>query len=327
MARKRHTVAALVPSHISPFELAVACEVFGFDRSYLASPWYRFLVCAVEGGPVTTDMGFTIETPYRLEHARRADTIIVPAGVGVDSDPPEAMLEALRAAHRRGARILSLCTGAFALAAAGLLDGRRATTHWAYADQLAERYPDVKVDPRVLYVEDGNIMTSAGTAAGIDLCLHVVRLDFGAEVANAVARRMVVPPHRDGGQAQFVDQPVPVSDGDGMLAEVLTWMEEHLDEQLSVEELARRAAMSPRHFARRFRAVTGTTPHQWLLTQRVLYAQRLLERTDEPVELIARRVGFGTAQNLRQHFQRIVGTSPVAYRRTFPSSRVHGASF
>ena len=191
-----------------------------------------------------------------------------------------------------------------------------------HADLLAERYPDVKVDPKVLYVEDGNVMTSAGTAAGIDLCLHVVRLDHGAEVANAVARRMVVPPHRDGGQAQYVDQPVPTNDGDGLLADVLAWMEEHLDEPLSVEDLARRAAMSPRHFARRFRAVTGTTPHHWLLTQRVLYAQRLLERTDQSVELIASRCGFGSAANLRQHFQRIVGTSPAAYRRTFQATAV-----
>ncbi|HEX2040756.1 MAG TPA: transcriptional regulator FtrA [Acidimicrobiales bacterium] len=324
MARKRHTVAALVPKHVSPFELAVACEVFGFERPEIVSPWYRFLVCAAEEGPVTTDMGFTIHTPYGLADLRKADTVIVPAGVGVDEKPPEPMLEALRAAHKRGARILSVCTGAFVLAAAGLLDGRRATTHWMHADLLAERYPNVKVDPKVLYVEDGNVMTSAGTAAGIDLCLHVVRLDYGAEVANAVARRMVVPPHRDGGQAQYVDQPVPTSDGDGMLADVLAWMEEHLDEQMTVEALARRAAMSPRHFARRFRAVTGTTPHHWLLTQRVLYAQRLLERTDQSIELIASRCGFGTAANLRQHFQRVVGTSPAAYRRTFHSGVLVG---
>jgi|SRR5687767_1302603 len=315
--RKRHTVAALVPRHVSPFELAVPCEVFGFDRSDIVSPWYRFMVCAAEPPPITTDMGFTIDTSYGLDDVRKADTVIVPAGVGVDRTPAEPMLDALRAAHKRGARILSVCTGAFVLAAAGLLDGRRATTHWMHADLLAERYPKVKVDPKVLYVEDGNVMTSAGTAAGIDLCLHVVRQDHGAEVANAVARRMVVPPHRDGGQAQYVDQPLPTSDGDGLLADVLAWMEEHLDEQLSVEDLARRAAMSPRHFARRFRAVTGTTPHHWVLTQRVLYAQRLLERTDQSIELIASRCGFGTAANLRQHFQRVVGTSPAAYRRTF----------
>lgn len=322
MARRRHTVAVLVPRHVSPFELAVPCEVFGIDRSELVAPapWYRFMVCAAEEPPIVTDMGFTIDTPYGPAEARRADTVIVPAGLDVDAPVPQVMIDTLRAAHRRGARILSVCSGAFALAEAGLLDGKRATTHWMHADHMARRYPDVKVDPKVLYVDEGDVMTSAGTAAGIDLCLHVVRLDHGAEVANAVARRMVVPPHRDGGQAQYVDQPMPVSDGDGSLAEVLAWMQDHLDDPLSVEDLARRAAMSPRHFARRFRAVTGATPHRWLLTQRVLLAQRLLERTDDSVELIASRCGFGTAPNLRQHFQRVVGTSPAAYRRTFHAS-------
>lgn len=315
--RRRRTVAALVCDGVSPFELAVPCEVFGIDRSDLVSPWYRFMVCAAEPPPLRTSVGFTLDTPHGLADLRKADTVIVPAGVGVDRRPPEPMLEALRAAHRRGARILSVCTGAYVLAEAGLLDGRRATTHWMHTEVFQERYPDVKVDPRVLYVDDGDVMTSAGTAAGIDLCLHVVRLDYGADVANAVARRMVVPPHRDGGQAQFVDQPIPTGDSDGLLGDVLAWMEEHLHEPLTVEGLARRAAMSPRHFARRFRAVTGTTPHQWLLAQRVLLAQRLLERTDQSVELVASRCGFGTAPNLRQHFQRIVGTSPLAYRRTF----------
>ncbi|HVF76265.1 MAG TPA: transcriptional regulator FtrA [Acidimicrobiales bacterium] len=322
MARKRHTVAVPVFDGVAPFELAVPCEVFGIDRSELVSPWYRFKVCAVGPTPVRTSIGFSIDTPYGVKDLERADTVIVPAGVGVHRGAPEPLLDALRTAHSRGARILSVCSGAFVLAEAGLLDGRRATTHWAHADELAERYPDVKVDPKVLYVDDGDILTSAGTAAGIDLCLHVVRLDHGAEVANAVARRMVVPPHRDGGQAQYVDQPIPVGPGDDLLGDLLAWMVEHLDEQLSVEDLASRAAMSPRHFARRFRAVTGTTPHQWLLSQRVLLAQRLLETSNEPIELIADRCGFGTAANLRQHFARIVGTSPAAYRRTFTCEAV-----
>jgi transcriptional regulator GlxA family with amidase domain len=228
------------------------------------------------------------------------------------------MLDALRAAHARGARLLSLCTGVFMIAAAGLLDGRRASTHWRHTDELASRYPNVKIDPRVLYVDDGDILTSAGTAAGVDLCLHVVRLDHGAEVANGVARRMVVPPHRDGGQAQFVDAPVaPACEEGEALSSVLGWMLEHLDMPMSVDTLAERAVMSPRTFARRFRAVTGTTPHQWLLAQRVLLAQRLLETTDEAVELLADRAGFGSAAALRLHFQRSVGTAPLAYRRTF----------
>ena len=300
------------------FELAVPCEVFGIDRSELADPWYDFKVCAGEPGTLTSEHGFTIDTPYGLDDLVKADTVIIPASHRETGYPPEAV-DAVREAHRRGARMLSVCTGAFLLAEAGLLDGRRATTHWAHAAEMAAKFPAVDVDPRVLYVDEGDVLTSAGTASGIDLCLHIVRLDHGAEVANAVARRMVVPPHRDGGQAQYVDAPVPASScpDDDPLGPVLGWMIEHLDEPLSVEHLARRAHMSPRSFARRFVAVTGTTPHQWLSSQRVMLAQRLLETTDESVERIAGRCGMGSAANLRFHFQRAVGTSPNAYRRTF----------
>jgi transcriptional regulator GlxA family with amidase domain len=204
------------------------------------------------------------------------------------------------------------------LAAAGLLDGRCATTHWMHAEELQQRWPEVRIDPRVLYVDAGDgIYTSAGTAAGIDLCLHIVRLDHGAEVANAVARRMVVPPHRDGGQAQFVDLPVPINADDDPIGRTLGWMLEHLDQPMSVGELAARAHMSGRTFARRFGAVTGTTPHQWLLSQRILFAQRMLETGDDPIELIASKAGFGSAANLRHHFAREVSASPLAYRRTF----------
>jgi transcriptional regulator GlxA family with amidase domain len=320
---KRHVVAALAVDGVAPFELAVACEVFGIDRSDLVDPWYRFKVCAIDS-PVRTSIGFTIDTPYGLDDLARADTVIVPASSHDEEQPSPLLIDALQRAHRRGARIMSVCSGAFTLAAAGLLDGRRATTHWVHADELARRYPSIDVDPKVLYVDEGDVLTSAGTAAGIDLCLHVVRLDHGAEVANAVARRMVVPPHRDGGQAQFVDQPMAPSAGEDPLAGVLGWMLEHLDEQLSVDDLAARAAMSPRTFARRFRAVTGTTPLQWLLSQRIVLAQRLLETTDESVELVAHRCGFSTAAGMRQHFQRVTGTSPLAYRRTFTCT--HDAS-
>lgn len=316
--RRRHTVAAVIADGVAPFELAVGCEVFGIDRSELVDPWYRFLVCASTPGPTRSSVGFTIDTPYGLEEVRRADTVIIPAwGASGDMEVPADLIEALCTAHKRGARLLSVCSGAFVLAATGLLDGRRATTHWMYTDLLAERHPGIEVDPKELYVDEGDVMTSAGTAAGIDLCLHVVRLDHGAEVANAVARRMVVPPHRDGGQAQFVEAPVALSAGDDPLATTLGWMLEHLDQPLSVEVLAERSHMSPRHFARRFRAVTGTTPHQWLLGQRVLLASRLLETTDDSIELVAYRCGMGTAASLRTHFQRAVGTSPQAYRRTF----------
>lgn len=311
-----HSVAALAVHGVAPFELAVACEVFGIDRPELADPWYRFVVCAGEPPPLRTGAGFTIDTPHGLDDLVRADTVVVPAW-SRDEEPPEAVLDALREAHRRGARVLSFCSGAFVLAAAGLLDGRRATTHWMYAERLAARYPQVRVDPDVLYVDEGRVLTSAGTAAGIDLCLHVVRLDHGAEVANAVARRMVVPPHRDGGQAQYVEAPVPASPAEDDLGATLAWAVEHLNEPLTVERLARHARLSPRTFARRFKAATGTTPLRWLLAQRVVLAQRLLETTDQPVELVARACGFGTAAGLRQHLFRALSTSPLAYRRTF----------
>ena len=310
----------VVCNGVSPFEFAVACEVFGSDRSDLGVPWYRFLVCAAQPPPITTQAGFTISTAHGLEGLRRADTIVVPANAR-QGENVEELLDGLRSAHGRGARMISLCTGAFTLAAAGLLDGRRATTHWRQADELARLYPNVRLDPGVLYVDDGDILTSAGTAAGIDLCLHVVQQDFGAEVANAVARRMVVPPHRDGGQAQFVDAPLPDLPFAEPFNETLVWIQGHLDQPISVENLAQSSAMSPRTFARRFRATTGTTPHRWVVGQRVLFAQRLLETTELPVELIASRSGFGTATNLRQHFQRLVRTSPHAYRRTFRVGR------
>ncbi len=317
---RRHTVAAIAFPNMGLFELSVPCEVFGIDRPELVDPWYDFFVAATQPGPLSTGVGFTIETPYGLADLARADTIIVPAHDKVGA-PPEALLEALRVAHRRGARVMSFCSGAFVLAAAGLLDGRGATTHWMYADELARRWPDVRVDPRVLYVDGGDgIYTSAGTAAGIDLCLHILRLDHGAEVANAVARRMVVPPHRDGGQAQYVDLPMPIQADDDPIGRTLGWMLEHLEEQVTVDELAARTHMSPRTFARRFRSVTGTTPHQWLLSQRILFAQRMLETGDDPIERIASRAGFGSAANLRHHFSREVSASPLAYRRTFRST-------
>jgi AraC family transcriptional activator FtrA len=308
------TVAALTHDGVANFELAVAQEVFGYQRPELGE-LYRFFVCA-PAGPVRTSGGFTIDRPASLRQLINADTVIVPSWEP-DHEPPAAVIRALQSAHKRGTRVMSVCTGAFLLAAAGLLDGRRATTHWRYADELARRYPEITVDPDVLYVDEGQVLTSAGTAAGIDLCLHVVRKDYGANVANAIARRMVVPPHRDGGQAQYVDVPIPCECDDDSLAQALTWMVAHLDEQLTVEDVARQFLFSPRTFARRFREATGTTPHKWLQSQRILHAQRLLETTEEPVEQVAARAGFGTAANLRQHFVTAVGTSPMNYRRTF----------
>jgi len=315
--RKSTTVAVALAHGFSPFEFAVACEVFGVDRSDLGVPWYRFKVCAVEPTPIKAATGFTVETPWGLEALGRADTIIVPPPGRIIEPRPE-LLEVLRRAHRRGARIVSMCTGAFTLAATGLLDGRRATTHWMHTEELSSRYPDVQLDPNVLYVDDGDILTSAGSAAGIDLCLHIVRLDFGAEIASQVARQMVVPPHRDGGQAQFIELPVRDAVGDGdPFTEVLEWAQAHLDRSLTVEDLARRSAMSPRTFARHFVTRTGTTPRQWLLRQRVLLSQQLLETTDLSVDVVALRCGLGSAANLRSCFQRLVRTSPSSYRRAF----------
>jgi len=312
-----HTVALVVFDRISPFEMAVPCEVFGADRSDMGLPNYRFLVCAAEEGLLRTDAGFGIVAPHGLERLHEAQTVVVPAWRDVAEAPPAELVEALRQKYRRGARIVSLCSGAFVLAAAGLLDGRRATTHWMYADALADQFPAVDVDPNVLYIDQGQILTSAGTAAGIDLCLHLVRLDHGAEVANAFARRMVVPPHRDGGQAQYVRMPVAESSDEGPLRETLAWASANLGEPLTVAEMAHHARMSVRTFARRFREVTGTTPLRWVLNQRILAAQRRLESSDDPVERIAQDCGFGRGATLRLHFGREVGVSPSRYRGTF----------
>lgn len=312
-----HNVAVAVVDGVAAFELGVMCEVFGLDRSAQGLPRFDFAVCAVEEPPLRTTSGFTIDTPHRLERLAEADLVAVPAWRNDGRGFPEPLLQALRDAVDRGARVMSVCTGAFVLAAAGLLDGRRAATHWMHADRLAAEYPQVQVDRNVLYVDEGQVLTSAGTAAGIDLCLHVVRQELGATVANAIARRMVVPPHRDGGQAQYVEAPLPDPRRGQELGEVLAWAIEHLGEPLTVEDLAARALMSPRTFARRFQAAAGTTPHHWLLGQRVLLAQRLLEAGELSVEEIARSCGFGSAATLRQQFTRWRGTSPQAYRRTF----------
>lgn len=310
-------VAVAVADRVSAFELGVICEVFGMDRTADGFPGYEWAVCAVEPTPLRCSSGFLIDTPHGIERLAEADLVAVPAWRDIDERPPEPLLDALRAAVDRGARVMSVCSGAFVLAAAGVLDGHRATTHWRDAAALAERYPRIEVDPNVLYVDDGPVLTSAGTAAGIDLCLHIVRSEHGAGVANALARRMVVPPHRDGGQAQYVETPVlPHRRGDE-LSVVLDWALSHLDEPLGVGELASRALMSPRTFARRFRAVAGTTPHQWLLQQRLHRAQQLLEESGESMEEVARLCGFGSAVTLRQQFQRWRGTSPQRYRRTF----------
>jgi transcriptional regulator GlxA family with amidase domain len=310
------SVAVLGTDDTSAFELGVACEVFGVDRSDRGIPLWDFAVCLDQAGPVRCRSGFTLDSAYGLERMAGADLVVVPCWPHLDTPPSAPLAEALRAAHDRGAWILGFCSGTFALAYAGLLEGRRATTHWFYADRFRVLFPDVELDPDVLYVADTTVMTSAGTSAAVDLSLQVLREVDGPEIANAVARRMVVPPHRDGGQAQFVEHPLP--DGDEHdLTDLLVWMADHLAEELSVAGLARRTHLSERTFARRFRAETGTTPHHWLTWQRVLLAQRLLETTELDVDQVARRCGFGGAATLRHHFVARVGTSPQRYRRTF----------
>ncbi|MGH3546001.1 MAG: GlxA family transcriptional regulator [Mycobacteriales bacterium] len=302
------------------YEVAIACAVFGMPQPDLADPWYDLRLCATRSTTERSEQGFAIRTRYRLEDLVAADIVIVTSVPEAVVDEGEtvspALIEALRRASDAGARMVSLCTGAFALAEAGLLDGRRATAHWMHTGDLAKRYPKVKVDDSVLYVDDGDVLTSAGMTAGLDLCLHLVRRDLGAHVANQLARRMVVPTHRHGGQAQFVDLAVPVSD-DGSLGPVLQWATEHLARPLTVDDLAKRAGMSTRTFFRRLQAVTGTTPLKWLLNQRLARAQILLETTDLPIEKIGEHSGLGTAANLRRHFILRIGVTPTDYRRAF----------
>jgi transcriptional regulator GlxA family with amidase domain len=305
-----HRIAVLALPDVVPFDLATPFQLLGRH--------YEVTLCGVEAGAISTTSGFSLLADRGLDAVAEADTVLVP---GFDPrehgwPPPAPALRALRAARARGARVASICTGAFALGAAGLLDGRRVTTHWRHAQRLAELFPHARVDPDVLYVDEGDLLTSAGVAAGIDLCLHLLRKDHGAAAANAVARQTVVAPHRAGGQAQFVERAIPPTDG-GSLEATRTYALERLHEPLTVTQLARHACTSERTFNRRFRQETGTTPLKWLHAQRVDHARRLLEGSDLPVETVAQRCGFGSAAILRQHFRRATATTPTAYRRTF----------
>lgn len=310
-------VAAVVHDGAGSFGLGVTFEVFNEDRSDRGVPRFDFALCAVAPGPVRLESGLTVHVEHGLDRVAAADLVHVLSWHDYDAAPPEPMLDAVRAAHARGAIVASHCTGAYVLAAAGLLDGKRATTHWRYAERLGQLFPDVKVDPDVLYVDEGQILTSAGTAAGVDLCLYLLRREHGAAVAAAIARDMIVPPHRDGGQAQYVASPVAPECTDERFGEVIDWARAHLDQPITVDTLAELAHMSPRSFARHFKAATGTTPHAWLLAQRLHRAEELLETADLPIEDIAHRAGFGTAAALREQFVRRRGVPPRDYRRTF----------
>jgi AraC family transcriptional regulator, transcriptional activator FtrA len=320
------TVAVLAYPGMSAFETGIVTEVFGLPRPELDVEWYRLSVCTERPAPVPLLGGAALSTPYGLDAFARARTVIVPGVPDVHADPSPELVAALRRAHAHGARIVSICSGAFALAGAGLLDGRPATTHWRYAALFRRRYPRVRLNPDVLYIDDGEILTSAGSAAGLDLCLHLVRRDFGPTVANAVARRLVVPPHRDGGQAQFIEAPVTADPADDRIARSMAWALEHLTEPLTVAVLARQAHMSARSYLRHFARCSGTTPIRWLIAQRVQASLALLESGGAPVDEVAARVGFDSPATFRYHFGRAMRTSPSAYRRAFDWSRSRAAS-
>jgi transcriptional regulator GlxA family with amidase domain len=307
-----HRIAVLALDQVVAFDLAIPAQVFGHQDE---RDRYALCVCAERPGPVRTSSGFDVVASRGLDAVREADTVVVPGIEEPAAEQPAAVLDAIRAADARGARLISICTGAFPLAAAGVLDGRRVATHWRDAPQFQALYSHLEVDSKILYVDDGRVLTSAGVAAGIDLCLHVVACDHGADRANAIARRMIVAPHRGGGQAQFIERPLPPDDG-GLVA-TRAWMLENLDRPLTVADMARHALRSERSFARHFRAETGVSPLRWLHEQRVLHARRLLEESDLPVEDVAARCGFGAATTLREHFARALSTTPTAYRRAF----------
>ena len=313
MAATRVAIAAF--DQIRPFHLSVPCAVFGEAAG--AVPLFDVRVCAVESGELRSQIGFTIGTRYGLHELERAAIVVVPSWRDAREPAPEPLLAALRRAHRRGALIVGLCLGAYVLAEAGLLDGRRATTHWRWTELFTQRFPQVRVEPSVLYVDEGDVLTSAGTAAGIDCCLHVVRKQFGAEVTNRIARTLVVPPHRQGSQTQYIEQPVLATASDNPLTKTLSWAARHLDTPHTLDSLATKALMSRRSFTRHFRQHTGTTVGQWLLVQRLALAQRLLETTAQPIEWIAERAGFGSTLSMRQHFGATFNTTPSLYRREF----------
>jgi AraC family transcriptional activator FtrA len=311
-----HLVAALAYDGLCTFEFGCTVEMFALERPELGIPWYRFAVCAAERGPVRATGGVAVDVPHSLHLLERADTIIIPGWRDVEEAPPQELVRALKRAHKRGARLCSICSGVFLLAATAVLDGKRATTHWKYVDRLRERYPQILVEPNSLYVDEGQVLTSAGSAAGLDMLLHLVRKDHGARVANLVAQRLVISPHREGGQAQFIPRPV-AADERGRLSRLLDWIRANLALPHTIDSLATRAAMSPRTLQREFQNATGLAPYRWLIRERVARAQELLETTRLPPDRIALLVGLGSGESLRHHFRRRLGTSPGQFRKQF----------
>ena len=313
---KPHLVVALAYDRLCTFEFGCTVELFALARPELGVAWYDFAVCAIEPGPIRAAGGITIAAPYQPELLERADTIIIPGWRDADEAAPEALLMLLRAAHGRGARLCSICSGVFVLAAAGLLDGRRASTHWRYADKLARRYPAIDVQPDDLYVDSGQIITSAGSAAGLDMLLPLVRRDYGARVGNLVAQRLIVSPHREGGQAQFLPRPM-VHDDQGRLTKLMDWVRTHLADDHSVASMAERAAMSERTLQRQFQEATGFAPIEWLTRERIAHVKDMLETSQASIAQMAQKAGFGSEESLRRHFRRLTSTTPAAYRRQF----------
>jgi transcriptional regulator GlxA family with amidase domain len=323
---RRLKIAVIAFDGIVPFHLSVPCLVFSGNTRDPGVASFEVTVCAANPGLLSTAAGFSIHAPDGLDALDDADLVIMPSWQDDCRAAAPALLDALQRAHQRGARVAGLCLGAFPLAQAGLLDGKSATTHWECTDLLAARHPKVRVNPDVLYVDEGDVLTSAGVAAGIDCCLHMLRQISGAEVANRRARRLLVAPHRQGGQAQFIERPLPLTSSDGRLAEVLEWVTAHLEQVHTLESLAARAAMSRRNFTRHFRQATGTSFKQWILSQRLAQAQRMLESTDASIEVVAQQAGFGTSLSLRKHFQAALHISPSAYRRQFRANPSAAAS-
>ncbi|MBB3223927.1 transcriptional regulator FtrA [Pseudoduganella umbonata] len=313
--KKPHLVVALAYDGLCTFEFGCTVELFALDRPELGVDWYDFQVCAVERGPIRAAGGITVQARYAPGLLKKADTIVIPGWRDADEAPPPALVAALRAAHARGARLCSICSGVFVLAAAGVLDGQRATTHWRYAARLAQRHPAIVVEPDALYIDNGQVITSAGSAAGLDMLLHLVRRDYGARVGNMVAQRLVVAPHREGGQAQFLPRPMPADEA-GRLAKLMDWLRRHPGQAHTVASMADRAAMSARTLQRQFRDTTGMGPVEWLTRERVALAKELLE-SPLPLTQVAERAGFGSEETLRHHFRRLAATTPGAYRKAF----------
>lgn len=313
---KKHLVVALAYDRLCTFEFGCTVELFALNRPELGVEWYDFAVCAAEPGPIRALGGITVQVPYAPALLERADTIVIPGWRDADETPPAALLARIRAAHARGARLCSICSGVFVLAAAGVLDGCRATTHWRYADKLARRFPRIEVLADDLYVDAGQVITSAGSAAGLDMLLHLVRRDYGARIGNLVAQRLVVAPHREGGQAQFLPRPM-AHDGQGRLSKLMDWLRAHPAQPHTVKSMAARAAMSPRTLQRQFADATGMGPLEWLTRERIALVKDLLETADLPLAQVAERAGFASEESLRHHFRRLAATTPGAYRRQF----------